>query len=777
VNSSNKSPKTIIKNDIDLFKLKIEEDERYLSNFEIFEEDSHFMCYVDEYEIAVTYDNNKITDIECYNDSEINDAIKNHIDKNKSIYDNLISLNMYFYILYQQKKTEEDEEDEDEEEDKEEEKEKNMTLSSVRRRSRLGKLIENDLEDAILKSEMDSVLETDSESDIERIFDQKEEDKEFLKESKPVKFEANLNSIDLIINLTDDIILNDNSETDNYIPSKVIDISIKIGKPSVVYQIVNEINNAIKQTKNINIKVTDNVFNINIENKFKDHVFEYTINISQNYPYVPPMLIIKSNYNQSFSYALNNCEILNATKWNPSTTIKDILIGIYNNVETFEVSTLYNTIVDSKFAELNTKLLQLTNTPPLNVTKFNLNFNFLKIHDKPTNKGIGYDLDSNIHWDVNKHMKEQEIKHDNISKLLSSIIPLIQTNSENIGDTCLIPYVTQYIYGLSVLEVSKKKEYYTNLIKIFYEIYKLGKYNDKFNLEKISSQKNSFKEFTEIYNCLNDVKFESNKTVEKSKYVEVMKELVFDSAEIIESKRFKFMSESKTKGHSSEYTTRIMREFSILGDALTETVNENSSIFFRYDEANTTIMKFLIIPQPDTPYAYGCFEFDMYLKSDFPSTPPHVEIITTGGGKFRFNPNLYDNGKVCLSLLGTWSGKEGESWTKESTILQILLSIQSIIFCEEPYFNEPGYERNRGTKEGKLSNEKYNEPVRFHTMVLAMINQLKNPSFGFEEVIKNHFKMMQDKIYKKLDEWKEIATNKIVFDQQYQELKKLISNL
>lgn len=28
----------------------------------------------------------------------------------------------------------------------------------------------------------------------------------------------------------------------------------------------------------------------------------------------------------------------------------------------------------------------------------------------------------------------------------------------------------------------------------------------------------------------------------------------------------------------------------------------------------------------------------------------------------RFNPNLYNCGKVCLSLLGTWSGGENEKW-------------------------------------------------------------------------------------------------------------------
>jgi ubiquitin-protein ligase len=352
---------------------------------------------------------------------------------------------------------------------------------------------------------------------------------------------------------------------------------------------------------------------------------------------------------------------------------------------------------------------------------------------------------------------------------------MISKNKENIGDTCLIPYINQYIYGLSVIEISKNIDYYTNLIKIFYEIYKLEKYNDKFNLEKISSQKNNLKEFPTIYECISDIKFESIENNNDSEYVTKMKDLAFDTSEIVFNKRFKFPITPRDT--STEFSRRVQRELVILNDNLIENINENSSIFLRYDESNISVMKFLIIPQPDTPYAYGCFEFDMQLKS-FPMMPPHVEIITTGGGTFRFNPNLYDNGKVCLSLLGTWGGKEGESWNpSQSTILQILLSIQSIIFCEEPYFNEPGYESSRGTEKGKLSNDKYNQPVRYNTMLLAMINQLKNPSFGFEEVIKTHFKLMKNKIYHKLDSWCELSDNKILFSQKYDELKTLINNL
>jgi ubiquitin-protein ligase len=67
--------------------------------------------------------------------------------------------------------------------------------------------------------------------------------------------------------------------------------------------------------------------------------------------------------------------------------------------------------------------------------------------------------------------------------------------------------------------------------------------------------------------------------------------------------------------------------------------------------------------------------------------------VTTGGGTVRFNPNLYNNGKVCLSLLGTWRGQSTENWdAKVSTILQVLLSVQAIIMSNEVYFNEPGYE-------------------------------------------------------------------------------------
>ena len=60
---------------------------------------------------------------------------------------------------------------------------------------------------------------------------------------------------------------------------------------------------------------------------------------------------------------------------------------------------------------------------------------------------------------------------------------------------------------------------------------------------------------------------------------------------------------------------------------------------------------------------------------------------------------------VCLSLLGTWSGAESENWNKDtSTLLQVLVSIQSLILVPTPFFNEPGYESQIGTPRGDQVN-------------------------------------------------------------------------
>jgi len=67
-------------------------------------------------------------------------------------------------------------------------------------------------------------------------------------------------------------------------------------------------------------------------------------------------------------------------------------------------------------------------------------------------------------------------------------------------------------------------------------------------------------------------------------------------------------------------------------------------------------------------------------------------------------------------------------------IVQVLVSIQSLILVSEPYFNEPGYERSRGTPSGTASSREYDANIRQATTKWAMLEMLRNPPPCFRQV-------------------------------------------
>ena len=207
---------------------------------------------------------------------------------------------------------------------------------------------------------------------------------------------------------------------------------------------------------------------------------------------------------------------------------------------------------------------------------------------------------------------------------------------------------------------------------------------------------------------------------------------------------------------NQEKILRLIGEYSNLQNSLP--VEFTNSIFVRVDKDNIDHMIAIIFGSEGTPYSSGAFVFQVKFGANYPQNPPHVNIISTGNGTVRFNPNLYSTGKVCLSLLGTWRGTQGESWNpKISTIYQVLLSIQSIIMSELVYFNEPSYERLMGTKEGDELNEGYSNIVRYNNIRVCMIDMIKNPPKGFENIIKIHFFLKKEQILKEVDSWIERA--------------------
>jgi hypothetical protein len=59
-----------VKEQINFYKLHIEENDRYFTGFDVFQDDNKIVCYVNEHEIQLTYDGIKLVDIECETDEE-----------------------------------------------------------------------------------------------------------------------------------------------------------------------------------------------------------------------------------------------------------------------------------------------------------------------------------------------------------------------------------------------------------------------------------------------------------------------------------------------------------------------------------------------------------------------------------------------------------------------------------------------------------------------------------------------------------------------------------
>jgi ubiquitin-conjugating enzyme E2 Z len=158
-------------------------------------------------------------------------------------------------------------------------------------------------------------------------------------------------------------------------------------------------------------------------------------------------------------------------------------------------------------------------------------------------------------------------------------------------------------------------------------------------------------------------------------------------------------------------------------------------IYYFHDDSNILKGYGLIIGPKDTPYQDGFYLFEFLYPSNYPYSPPVVKYYTNGDD-IRFNPNLYQNGKVCVSILNTWSGP---NWTSSQTISTILLTLSTLL-CENPLLNEPAVEV------GSLNNKTYNIIIEYYNIKIAICRILdKNSSIYypffdyFYDIMSEHF--------------------------------------
>ena len=129
---------------------------------------------------------------------------------------------------------------------------------------------------------------------------------------------------------------------------------------------------------------------------------------------------------------------------------------------------------------------------------------------------------------------------------------------------------------------------------------------------------------------------------------------------------------------------RIAKENGIIQQSLPD------GVFVRTWESRLDLLRVLIVGPHDTPYEFAPFIFDLQYGAQFPTSPPSAFFHSWTGNLGRVNPNLYEDGTICLSLLGTWDAdKHNEAWSsKDSTVLQLIVSLMGLVLVKEPYYSK-----------------------------------------------------------------------------------------
>jgi ubiquitin-conjugating enzyme E2 Z len=118
---------------------------------------------------------------------------------------------------------------------------------------------------------------------------------------------------------------------------------------------------------------------------------------------------------------------------------------------------------------------------------------------------------------------------------------------------------------------------------------------------------------------------------------------------------------------------------------------EDQGIHYWYNEANVTEGKLLVWGPLDTLYEDMPMVYSVKFPCPgYPFEPPKV-LFLTNDGYTRFHPNMYKEGKVCLSILGTW---EGPRWVASQRMSSIGFTLQSLM-DNNPISHEPGYADRR----------------------------------------------------------------------------------
>jgi ubiquitin-protein ligase len=117
-------------------------------------------------------------------------------------------------------------------------------------------------------------------------------------------------------------------------------------------------------------------------------------------------------------------------------------------------------------------------------------------------------------------------------------------------------------------------------------------------------------------------------------------------------------------------------------------VYSNDGIYYAQTDDNMKYGWACIFGPAGTPYEDCPMLYEFQLPDSYPFDPPKV-LFRTFDGYTRFHPNMYVDGKCCLSILGTW---DGPRWSSALRLSAVLVTMQSLM-TDNPITNEPSYDK------------------------------------------------------------------------------------
>lgn len=579
------------------------------------------------------------------------------------------------------------------------------------------------------------------------------------------------------------------SKSDNIYNKIVIPKELLLNNKQQYQLILSEIKNINSNHSHLHfiIPVDNNICDLKATIILQNISIELKITLNSTlYPFFPPELeIVSPKVSLPLYYAIKNLNIVKFNNWNSAISLEWIIDNLAKKLEpiikdNIEIDKVYLDIELALFNFANLVFGQLID----NIENIDIDLDIPKkdqlIKTKYWKSGVGYGSERTNQWNINNYIKQKELLNIEITNSLT----IINNNLTNdsivyLEKSILLTYILNITNGINLLEIDNDFIIFNELIKIIYKIIQFDNFKTVINKTFINEflnnmlsiskeiillfQSDNEYQHNELYQGINSIFiFYENLIIPNTDirpvsldYCNIMQLLQFDMIDLVSTHLYYNKKDIIPERNTLK---RIISEISSFKTGLP--LNYESTIWLRMSKSHMHLFSFIISGPKDTPYENGLFEFHVFLPKDYPLVPPHILLATTGNGSVRFNPNLYNSGKVCLSLLGTWLGEESEMWNpKASTFLQVLVSIQSLIFVEDPYYNEPGYEREMNTVKGYNNNKKYNNKIQIETIRWGMINMIKHPPFGYEEIIKNHYKLKKDYIISQVNNWLESTEN------------------